>query len=295
MIHDVDRTIDLMSDRVSGYGRPRAVVALSGGVDSSVVVAVAARALGPDRVLAVTALSPSYPAGELDDARAVASALAVAHRTIDTGEVEREAYARNDDLRCYHCKMELYTALSRIASGHEGADAVVLAGANGDDAEDLRPGLLAARQRGIRNPLLELGVRKEQVRAIARRFSLPVAEKPAMACLSSRVAFGVRVTPDLLGRIDRGEQAVRALGFDTVRIRHFGERAVIEVDPRDVERLRAHAGLAGLIDRLRTMGWREVAVDRQGYRQGSMNATLSDPARVVSLTLEGLPSQAIEG
>lgn len=291
---NVDRTVDRLSARVAGYGRPQAVVALSGGVDSSVVVAVAARALGPDRVLAVTALSPSYPTGELDDARAVAAALAVPHRTIDTGEVEREAYARNDDLRCYHCKMELYTALSRIASGHGGADAVVLAGANGDDAEDLRPGLLAARQRGIRNPLLELGVRKDEVRAMARRFGLPVAEKPAMACLSSRVAFGVRVTPDLLGRIDRGEQAVRALGFQTVRIRHFGERAVIEVDPRDVERLGSHPALAGLMDRLRGMGWSSVAIDGHGYRQGAMNATLSDPARIVALTLEGLPGQAIE-
>src|SRR2546422_6499533 len=136
-----DPLLDRLESTVLSYGAGRAVVALSGGVDSSVVTAVAARALGSDRVRAVTALSASYPAGELESAREISVLLGVEHQTMATGEVEREAYARNDALRCYHCKMELYTALSRIASEYGGPDVVLLAGANADDPTDLRPGL----------------------------------------------------------------------------------------------------------------------------------------------------------
>ena len=270
-----DQTLERLVAAVRSYGRTRAVVALSGGVDSSLVTAVAARAVGAAEVLAVTAISPSYPEGELEAARAVAVFLEVQHRTVATGEVEREAYARNDGLRCYHCKVELYSVLSRIASQFGAGDAMVLGGANVDDATDLRPGLAAGRQLGIRNPLLELGVGKDAVRAVARRLRLPVADKPAMACLSSRVAFGVRITSSLLGRIDRAEAEVRRLGFQRVRVRHFGDRASIEVDRRDVGRLRSHPDTPRLLERLRGMGWTEVAIDPEGYRQGSMNATLT--------------------
>ena len=215
--------------RVLGYGRERVLVAFSGGVDSSVVVAVSALALGPDRVEAVTAVSPSLPMGELEAARAVAAGLGVVHRTVQTREVERDAYARNDGLRCFHCKNELYATLGRLGGD---LDVAVLAGTNADDVDDLRPGLLAAERWAVRNPLLEEGVGKEEVRALARHLGLPVADKPAMACLSSRVAFGVRVTPELLSRIDRAEQAIRSLGYAVVRVRHFGRRASIEVHPR---------------------------------------------------------------
>jgi uncharacterized protein len=267
--------VDRLESTVLSYGAARAVVALSGGVDSSVVTAVAARALGAARVLAVTAVSPSYPAGELDTAQEVAALLNVRHHTITTGEVDREAYARNDGLRCYHCKVELYTSLSRIASEYGGEGTTVLSGANADDAADLRPGLLAGRQRGVRDPLLERRVSKDQVRALARHLALPVAEKPAMACLSSRVAFGLRITSDLLERIDRAEAEVRRLGFDLVRVRHFGERAIIEVDPEEVGGLTSHPDLPTVLGRLRSMGWADVQVDPQGYRQGSINATLT--------------------
>ena len=224
--------------------------------------------------MAVTAVSPSYPAGELHAAQDVAALLKVPHRTITTAEVDREAYARNDGLRCYHCKVELYTSLSRIASAYGGPDTTVLSGANAEDAADLRPGLLAGRQRGVHDPLLERGVNKGQVRSLARHLALPVAEKPAMACLSSRVAFGVRISPQLLERIDRAEAEVRRLGFDLVRVRHFGDMATIEVDPRDVGVLMSHPDLSGLLAQLRSMGWAEVRVDPRGYRRGSINATL---------------------
>jgi pyridinium-3,5-biscarboxylic acid mononucleotide sulfurtransferase len=271
---ETEALLDRLEATVRSYGAARAVVALSGGVDSSVVTAVAARALGAGRVLAVTAVSPSYPAGELHAAQEVAALLKVGHHAIATAEVDREAYARNDSLRCYHCKVELYTSLSRIASGYGGPDTAVLSGANADDAVDLRPGLLAGRQRGVHDPLLERGVNKEQVRSLARSLALPVAEKPAMACLSSRVAFGVRISADLLGRIDRAEAEVRRLGFDLVRVRHFGDMATIEVDPKEVGVLTSHPDLPALLARLRSMGWAEVRIDPRGYRQGSINVTL---------------------
>jgi len=192
--------VEALERRVRSYQASRAVVAYSGGVDSATVVAVAVRALGPEAVEAVTAISPSYPAGELEAARAVAASIGVPHRTIATREVERDAYARNDALRCFHCKSELYGTLQRLVAAEGGPGRVVLAGANADDLADLRPGLRAAEQQGVRNPLLEEGLGKAGVRAVASRLGLTVADKPALACLSSRVAQGLRITPDLLAR-----------------------------------------------------------------------------------------------
>jgi pyridinium-3,5-biscarboxylic acid mononucleotide sulfurtransferase len=190
--------------------------------------------------------------------------------------VEREAYARNDAMRCFHCKTELYATLEKLVSEHAAVGIAVLAGANADDASDFRPGLEAARQRGVRNPLLEEGIGKPLVRAMARHLGLPVADKPALACLSSRVAYGVRITPELLVQIDRAEQAVRSLGFDVVRVRHLGQTATIEVVAEDVPRLSAHVRLPELLDELRRLGWLEVGVDPEGYRTGSLNVLLAD-------------------
>jgi uncharacterized protein len=265
----IDSLVEQLESRIAGYARSRAVVAFSGGVDSGVVTALAARTLGAANVVAITAISPSLPAGELDVARETAAALSVSHRVVKTREVDREAYARNDAMRCYHCKAELYGVLRRVAA--EGGGSVLLAGANADDRLDVRPGLLAAEQQGVRNPLLEEGVGKARVRAIATHLGLAVADKPALACLSSRVAFGVRITPPLLARIDRAEQAVRALGFEAVRVRHFGDRASVEVAPEEVGRLLEDPSLPGLIEALRALGWRQVEVERTGYRQGRMN------------------------
>jgi uncharacterized protein len=255
---------------IGSYGAPLALVAFSGGVDSAVVLATSARALGPGAVTAVTAVSPSYPAGELEAAGAVTSALGVAHRTIHTAEVERESYARNDLMRCFHCKTELYTTMARLTS-EGGPGSVILTGANADDPGDFRPGLRASAIHGVRNPLLDSGIGKELVRAMARRLGLAVAEKPALACLSSRVAYGIHITPDLLGRIDRAERAVRRLGFDQVRVRHFGRGATIEVPREDVDRLAGDPALPELVQKLRNLGWGEVRIDPQGYRTGSLN------------------------
>jgi len=269
-----EELIERLEMAIIGYGAPRAIVAFSGGVDSATTLALGARALGGEAVTAVTAVSPSYASGELEAARQLATLIGVKHRTIETGEVEREAYVRNDAMRCFHCKAELYTVLGRLVSetAHDGT--VVMAGANADDLNEFRPGLLAADRFGVRNPLLELGVGKRQVRAIARLLGLAVSEKPALACLSSRVAFGIRITPDLLARIDRAEAMVRSLGFETVRVRHRGDVATIEVEPAEVGRLQAHRGLSALLGDLRDLGWREARVGPSGYRTGSMNSTL---------------------
>jgi len=258
--------IERLEGRIRGYGE-RAVVAFSGGVDSSVVLALAARAMGPTRVEAVTAISPSYPAGELRVAAETASDLGVTHRSVATHEVDREAYARNDELRCYHCKAELYGVLGRIIRNAV-AGTAVLAGANADDLSEFRPGIWAGERAGIRNPLLDEAVGKPTVRAIARELGLRVSDKPALACLSSRVELGIRISPELLARIDRAESLVGALGFDVVRVRHRGEAATIEVPSDEVERLLEHRALGGVLGAIAALGWDHVRVDPAGYRPG---------------------------
>jgi uncharacterized protein len=265
---DVRSVLRGLERRIKGYGE-RVVVAFSGGVDSSVVLALAARTLSPTAVTAVTALSPSLPAGELDAAAVVAADLGVKHRTVTTRELEREAYARNDEMRCFHCKAELYATLGEIVSTADRAT-TVLAGANADDLADFRPGLWAGARAGIRNPLLEEGVGKRSVRAVARALGLRVADKPALACLSSRVELGLPITPELLGRIDAAERTVRALGFDVVRVRHRGALATIEVPAEAVPRLASHSHLDLALRKIRDLGWAEVTVDPLGYRQGSV-------------------------
>lgn len=267
----IDAAIGALELRIRTYG-DRALVAFSGGVDSSVVLALSARALSASAVTAVTAISPSFPAGEIEAAARVAAELGVEHRTVTTNEVEREAYARNDELRCFHCKTELYAVLGRIAAGAASDRTAVLSGANADDLADFRPGLRAGERAGIRNPLVEEGAGKETVRAIARALRLRVAEKPALACLSSRVAFGLRITPELLARIDAAERTVRELGFELVRVRHRGDRATVEVSTQDVARLLSHPQLARTLAAIRGLGWSDVTVDPRGYRQGGADA-----------------------
>ncbi len=264
--------ISRLKARIRSYGPGHALVAVSGGVDSAVVLAMAARALGRANVTAVTAVSPSYPEGELEQARRIALSLGVQHETIKTGEVEKEAYSRNDAMRCFHCKTELNTTLRQLAASTTAA--VILAGANADDAADFRPGLLAGERHSVRNPLLEEGLTKPVIRAIARELSLAVAEKPALACLSSRVAYGIRITPELLERIDRAEQAVHGLGFSSVRVRHFGEVAKIELPAADIARFVSHPQREELVELLRALGWNHITLDLEGQRGGSMNASV---------------------
>lgn len=243
-----------------------AVVAFSGGVDSSLVAAIAARALG-DRAVAVTAVSPALATGELEGARHVAAALGIAHRLITTDELAREEYRRNDRFRCYHCKTELYDHLGALARSQ--GYAAVLSGANADDAGDWRPGLRAAAEHGVRHPLLEAGVGKDEVRALARELGVPSAEKPASPCLASRLPYGTTVTPAALAQIDRAERALKALGYRVLRVRHL--RSIARVELAADELPRALAAPAAVIDAVRSAGYSEVRISDLPFRSGSLN------------------------
>jgi pyridinium-3,5-biscarboxylic acid mononucleotide sulfurtransferase len=245
-----------------------AVVAFSGGVDSSLVAALAARSLGR-RALAVTAVSPALAEGELDGARDVARTIGIAHETITTDELRRDGYRRNDRDRCYHCKTELYESLSVIALDR--GYAALLSGANADDLGDWRPGLRAAAEHGVVHPLLEAGAQKQHVRALARRLAIPSAEKAASPCLASRIPYGTPVDPATLALIDRAERAVRLLGYHELRVRHHGELGRLELPEADLEQALEPARRAKICDAIRSAGYASAAIDPKPFRSGRLN------------------------
>jgi uncharacterized protein len=251
-----------------------AVVAFSGGVDSSVVAAVAARALGPG-ALALTAVSPAVAAGELDGARHVAAVIGIAHETIATDELAREGYRRNGPDRCYFCKSELYETLSALAA-RRGYRAL-LSGANADDAGDWRPGLRAAAEHGVHHPLLDAGADKAAVRTLARELGLPSANKPATPCLASRIPYGTAVDPATLAQIDRAERAVRALGFPVLRVRHHGILGRVEIARERLDE--ALAREPEITAAVRAAGYAHAVLDREPFRSGRLNSGLRPEVR----------------
>jgi uncharacterized protein len=261
--------IEELETRIGSLGS--GIVAFSGGVDSSLVAVLAARALG-DRALAVTAVSPALATGELDGARAVAEAVGIRHETITTAELEREGYRRNDRDRCYHCKTDLYDHLAALAARRRYA--AVLSGANADDLGDWRPGLAAAAEHGVIHPLLEAGVGKEEVRLLARELGVPSAEKPAAPCLASRIPYGVAVDPDVLAQIDRAELALKALGHRVLRVRHYGTRGRVELAGDELDALTATRRDA-IVDAVRSAGYVEVEIADEPFRSGSLNASFT--------------------
>jgi uncharacterized protein len=267
---------------LGGYGR--VAVAFSGGVDSSVVAQGAVLACGPAAV-AVTAVSPSLAEGELESAQRLASQIGIRHVLLPTREFDHPDYVRNPPHRCYFCKTELYTRLAAMLQ-ELGVD-VIANGANLDDCGDHRPGMRAAAEQSVRSPLIEAGLTKAQVRALARRWQLPVWDKPAAPCLSSRIAYGVEVTPERVRRIDAAEQWLRTrLGVRELRVRletHEGAR--IEVPLEALPRLVASPAREEVVDRLKGLGFRSVALDLEGFRSGSWNTVLA-PGELVRLDVE---------
>lgn len=253
---------------------PRLLVAYSGGVDSALVAAVAAQELG-ERAVAVTAVSASLPRSERAAARAFATAHGIAHVEVATDELDRPEYVANGGDRCYHCKSALFDALAPLAAL---SGARIALGTNTDDLGDHRPGQAAAVARGAIAPLLDAGFGKSDVRRVSAALGLATAEKPAAACLSSRVAYGDPVTPEVLHRIELAEEAVRALGFPVCRVRAHGGGSVarVEVPAEDVSRA---ADLRSELDRaVRGAGFEFCALDMQGFASGRMNVLLGMPS-----------------
>ena len=267
-------TLDEKRERLLEFIRrfDSCVVAFSGGVDSALVAKAAQVALG-EKAVAVTAVSASVAAGELEQARQVARSIGLRHEVIETGEFENPAYTQNAPDRCFHCKSELYTQLEHLTEKF--AAAVVFNGANIDDAGDYRPGAKAAQQHAVRSPLAECGLSKSDVRELARAWDLPVWDKPATPCLSSRVAYGEEVTPERLHRIDQAERLLRSLGLDEVRVRyHRGDLARLEVPLTAIERLASEPVRGKLAAELKRLGFKYVTLDLEGFRSGSQNAVL---------------------
>jgi pyridinium-3,5-biscarboxylic acid mononucleotide sulfurtransferase len=248
-----------------------AMLAYSGGVDSSLLMKAASEVLGP-RLIAVTSVSETYPPGELEAAKAFARQLGVTHRVLRTTELSSEDFVQNSTDRCYFCKKELFEKIRQIADT-EGIP-VILDGSNADDLKDYRPGTKAAKEYSVRSPLQEAGFSKSDVRACARMLGLPVWDKPSLACLSSRIPYGTRITPGILQTIHAAEDYVRSLGFREVRVRHHGDTARIEVQRCDFERMLTGDAAGKLVAGLKKLGYTYVCLDLEGYRTGSMNEGL---------------------
>lgn len=247
------------------------LVAFSAGADSTFLAAVAHRTLGA-RAVAVTGRSVTLAASELRESRALARQIGIRHIVVDTDEIADASFGNNPPNRCYFCKNELYSVLRRVAA-QEGA-AVIVDGSNADDAGDHRPGMEAARELGVRSPLMEAGMTKAEVRALSRTLGLPTWDKPAQACLSSRFPYGDRITPAKIAQVEAAESALRALGFRQLRVRHHGAVARIEVPRGDIPRLFDEETAREAIGRIKEAGFTYVAIDMEGFRSGSMNEAL---------------------
>jgi uncharacterized protein len=279
MAVDVEKA-DLISGELAGkrerlYGRlrelGRLLVAYSGGVDSAYLAWAAHQVLGGE-MLAVMADSPSLARTQMRDAVSFAEECGIPLQTVRTDELENEEYRRNDAMRCFHCKDALFGVMERVAV--YGGWSAVAYGVNVDDEGDWRPGQKAARQHGVAAPLLEAGLTKVEIRALAAEAGLRVWDKPASACLSSRIEYGRPVTREALEQVERGEDALRAMGFRQFRLRHHGDVARIEIDREEMERAMTLEMFARMSEAIKACGFKFVALDVEGFRSGSMNVVL---------------------
>lgn len=277
-LRDQQNKLDDLKEIISNMGS--VIVAYSGGVDSAFLAITANQVLGR-QALAVTAKSPSLAPAELKGALDLARRFGLNHRVIETNELERPEYLANNPNRCFFCKDELYTHLADLALTERLA--WVANGTNSDDLGDFRPGLEAAKQYGVRSPLVEANLTKEEIRAFSKSMDLPVWDKPAQACLSSRIPYGTPVSVEALTRIAQAEELLRGLGLKQLRVRHHGTVARIEVPPEDFASLLSDEIRNEITIRFKAIGYPYVTLDLNGFRSGSMNEVLSKSAKEEAL------------
>lgn len=246
----------------------KVIVAFSGGVDSTFLAEAAQHALGDD-ALAVTAISDSYPIREMKAAQDIAKQIGIRFETVNTEELEQEGYASNPTNRCFFCKSELFDKLRPIADKYDVG--TIVYGAIPDDVGDHRPGMDAAKQMGIKAPLIDVDLTKAEIREVSKAWDLPTWDKPAFACLSSRFPYGMRITRELLRQVDAAEQFLYDLGIRQFRVRHHGDLARIELEAEEISRLQQKERRSQISDYFKTLGYAHVTLDLQGYRSGSLN------------------------
>ena len=258
----------------------QALIAYSGGVDSTLVAKIAYDVLG-DRAIAVTAVSPSLLPEELEDAQVQAAEIGITHKIIDTHEMDNPNYTANPVNRCYFCKSELHDTLKPLATqlGYP----YVVDGVNADDLRDYRPGIQAAKERGVRSPLAEVGVTKAEVRQLSQQLSLPWWDKPAQPCLSSRFPYGEEITIAKLQRVGRAEIYLRRLGWQNLRVRSDGDTARIELPPEKIKEFVLTMDLQAIVAAFQSYGFVYVTLDLEGYRSGKLNQVLTSQQKALSV------------
>jgi len=259
----------------------KVVVAYSGGVDSTSLLKAAVDALGAENVLACMSVGPAEPGGQFEGAADFAGSIGVEFQSVDTDELADPNFAANKADRCFHCKSHLCKTLLDIAK-ERGFDNVVF-GANYDDLDDFRPGNRAMKVFGIRSPLAEARLTKDDIRELSREMNLPTADQPASPCLASRIAYGLEVTEQRLKQIDQAESFLRTLGLVEFRVRHHDTVARIEVNPADIEAIAIEPNRSQIVEKLKAIGFKFVTIDLQGFRSGSLNAQLSEEQKRESL------------